>query len=192
MSESVGRAEQAHTDSGRHSGVVVFGRMQIRGQRELCDGRTSPFVHAEDTGGRGHRLLRKESGERTAGTDGVIGDSGSVARPNSVRECIPIEGNGSRASHRGPGYGEAGDPSFTLNSVEKHSVAIDVYNQDVAGDIAPSLTAASVFPNTSGPKVMEIYAVDMGAGKSASGIHKNISPTLSTTHYGEPVINDER
>ena len=175
-------------------------------------------------GGGGDRLPRKGCGERTADTDGAFGNARSIAGSDAVRECVPIEGNGARASHRGPGFGEAGDPSFTLNSVEKHSiaidqqggkgnamyadelcpsilsdshgtphaVAIDVYNQDVAGDVAPSLTAASGLPNTSGPKVMEIYAVDMGAGKSTSGIHREVSPTLATTHYGEPVINDNR
>lgn len=48
---------------------------------------------------------------------------------------------------------------------EKHFIGIDVYNQDVAGDVSPSVTAAVGGTNTSGPKVMEIYAVDMGAGK---------------------------
>ena len=37
-------------------------------------------------------------------------------------EAIPIEGNGTRDSHLGDGYGKPGDPMFTLNSVEQHKV----------------------------------------------------------------------
>ena len=39
------------------------------------------------------------------------------------RTVIPLEGNGSRPSHKGNGYGKPGDPSFTLNAVEHHGVA---------------------------------------------------------------------
>jgi hypothetical protein len=34
----------------------------------------------------------------------------------------------------------------------------------------------------------EIYCVDMGGGKPSCCITENISPTLTTTHYGEPVV----
>ena len=38
----------------------------------------------------------------------------------------------------------------------------------------------------------EIYTVDMGGGKSQCMIYEDVSPTLTTTHYGEPVaIYDE-
>jgi DNA (cytosine-5)-methyltransferase 1 len=45
---------------------------------------------------------------------------------------VAIEGNGSRPSHRGDGYG--GDVSFTLNSVEKHAVCY----QDKIGSLCAS------------------------------------------------------
>lgn len=32
------------------------------------------------------------------------------------------------------------------------------------------------------------YTVDMGGGKSNCGIYEDLSPTLATTHYGEPAI----
>jgi len=35
---------------------------------------------------------------------------------------------------------------------------------------------------------MEVWSVDMGGGKSSSLILGGISPTLTTTHYGEPVV----
>ena len=37
---------------------------------------------------------------------------------------VPIEGHGTRPSHLGNGYGKVGDPSFTLNAVEQHGVAV--------------------------------------------------------------------
>lgn len=72
--------------------------------------------------------------------------------------CFPIEGNGARESHRGSGWAGRDDPMFTLNGVEKHAVAaiaVDVYNQEITGEIAASITAASGGTNTSGPKVIE-------------------------------------
>ena len=37
---------------------------------------------------------------------------------------IALEGNGARPSHRGSGYAAEGSPSFTLNNVEQHAVAV--------------------------------------------------------------------
>lgn len=71
---------------------------------------------------------------------------------------FPLEGNGSRMSHLGPGWGGCDDPMYTLNGVEKHAIAVigvDVYNQEITGEIAASITAASGGTNTSGPKVIE-------------------------------------
>ena len=33
-----------------------------------------------------------------------------------------------------------------------------------------------------------VYAIDMGGGKSSCDILRNLSPTLATTHYGEPAV----
>ena len=33
-----------------------------------------------------------------------------------------------------------------------------------------------------------VISIDMGGGKSNCVIGENISPTLTTTHYGEPVV----
>ncbi len=49
--------------------------------------------------------------------------SDSHGTPHGVA-TIPLEGNGSRPSHFGAGYGKNGDPSFTLNHVEQHGVAV--------------------------------------------------------------------
>lgn len=51
---------------------------------------------------------------------------------------IPMEGNGTRPSHLGNGYGKVGDPSFTLNAVEHHGVAVCGLHGNVAGTIDAS------------------------------------------------------
>lgn len=37
-------------------------------------------------------------------------------------------------------------------------------------------------------RVTEVLAIDMGGGKTQCGILKDIAPTLSCTHAGEPVV----
>ena len=37
-----------------------------------------------------------------------------------------------------------------------------------------------------------VYAIDMGGGEPSVSIIKDISPTLATTHYGEPAAYDAR
>ena len=59
----------------------------------------------------------------------------SVPNPNKNAggmAVVAVEGNGSRPSHRGDGYG--GNVSFTLNSVERHSVCY----QDKVGALCAS------------------------------------------------------
>lgn len=54
----------------------------------------------------------------------------------------PIEGNGTRDSHMGDGFGKAGDPSFTLNAVERHAVAVDARSGTEA-DVNATLQASA-------------------------------------------------
>ena len=58
--------------------------------------------------------------------------------------AVPIEGNGTRESHFGSGFGKPGDPSFTLNHVEQHKVAVvsrvfDAHGNG-RGEISPTIT----------------------------------------------------
>ena len=74
------------------------------------------------------------------------------------------------------------------------SVGCDVYNQEVTGDVAASLTAASGGANTSGPKVLSFKA---GQGSKAGGIgaQEECSPTLSAAESGTnqvPAVYDAR
>lgn len=34
----------------------------------------------------------------------------------------------------------------------------------------------------------DVFSVDMGGGKTQCMVLQNISPTLTCTHYGEPVV----
>lgn len=64
----------------------------------------------------------EQGGTERQGTS--CGTEGSLAEP------MPIEGNGSRESHRGDGYGLSGDPCFTLNGTEHHGVAYGISSFD--------------------------------------------------------------
>lgn len=56
--------------------------------------------------------LRASGGLYGGGTESIV-----------VEEIVyPIEGNGSRQSHQGPGYNES-NKMYTLNTVEHHAVA---------------------------------------------------------------------
>ena len=57
-----------------------------------------------------------------------------------TQKTYPIEGNGSRPSHFGSGYGQDGDPSFTLNHVEQHAVATYDARGNGDGYVACTLT----------------------------------------------------
>lgn len=82
-----------------------------------------------------------------------------------VEQCVALEGNGSRPSHRGDGASVEG-VSYTLNAVEQHQVAYGVDNNSV----------------------VECYKLDSTASNSMksnnphSGIHKaEVSACLDTT-----------
>ena len=62
------------------------------------------------------------------------------------------------------------------------------------GQTSPTLTASNASGCQRMPDkenfnaVIQPIAIDMGGGKSAVDIHMNRSPTLTTTHYGEPAV----
>lgn len=66
---------------------------------------------------------------------------------------------------------------------------VDVYNGSLSGDVASTLTEACGGSNTSGAKVL---CVDQGGGKSSCNVSDDCSPTLTTTHGGEPVVMEEQ
>ena len=84
----------------------------------------------------------------------------SVPDPNKNAggmAVVAVEGNGSRPSHRGDGYG--GEVSFTLNSVERHSVSYGIdraaFNQGKNALYKPQFTEESATTLTSrGPSAV--------------------------------------
>ena len=85
----------------------------------------------------------------------------------SSGEPVPLEGNGSRDSHRGDGWGGVGDPSFTLNSVEQHGVAYGIDQQGGKG-------GANYSENTSPPILSDSHgtphAVAYGIGDNGGAV----------------------
>ena len=65
-------------------------------------------------------------------------------------------------------------------------IGVDIYNGILTGQKAKTLTTTALKRADRCPVV--IVALDMGGGKSNCVVSKNISPTLATTHYGEPVV----
>lgn len=90
----------------------------------------------------------------------------------AIVEPVPIEGNGQRESHRGDGYGESGDPMFTLNSTEHHAVA-ESYQ-----DTTESLMASGYDKLGTQEAMNDRYVV----GKNWDG--SETSPTLTKNNAG--------
>lgn len=70
-------------------------------------------------------------------------------------------------------------------------LGIDPYNIAATGNIVSTVTTYVGQSTASGPKVIikkKCLAIDMGGGKSASNITQDLSPTITCTHGGEPVV----
>ena len=92
---------------------------------------------------------------------------------------------------------ETGDVAKSLNSAATdsdhipcvlESKAVESHAQDArysVGDVNQTLGANMEHDPANGGLV---YAVDEGGGKSQCAIHENVSPTLATTHHGEPAV----
>ena len=103
---------------------------------------------------------------------------------------IPIEGNGGRPSHFGDGYGKDGDPSFTLNTTEQHAVfseshaiGTDIYNGQITGEVAASLTANSCQSSThSGPTILSPIGADIYNGSLTGDTAATITAAVGGTN----------
>ena len=101
---------------------------------------------------------------------GIRGDTPLVV------EAVPIEGNGQRESHIGNGYGDSGDPMFTLNSTEHHAVA---YGLDKAMTTGGNCTAGGncVHEEYTPPLTTDRpHAVAYGISPYASNAMKSDNP----------------
>jgi len=135
-----------------------------------------------------HSGIYKADTSRTLDLNG-----GSPAcNQGGVAIVCPIEGNGSRASHFGNGYGEPGDPSFTLNTIERHGVA--AYGIDQQGgkgganyteDVAPILAADS-HGTPHGVAYGIDHVITTGGNCTAQGpcVYEEIEATLRAGSHG--------
>ena len=121
-------------------------------------GLAAPSVLFEPKGLSWHT---EPSGTARQGTSGdakerVDGTSESV-------NAVPIEGNGSRESHRGDGYNES-DVSFTLNSVEQHGIAYATQasgDRDNASQSVMEQTAYTLPRNPMSDREQAVFATDL-------------------------------
>lgn len=95
------------------------------------------------------------------------------------------------ANSRSIGYQEEIAPTLREGVVPAtiyESKAVESHAQDArysVGDVNQTLGANMEHDPANGGLV---YAVDEGGGKSQCAIHENVSPTLATTHHGEPAV----
>ncbi len=92
-------------------------------------------------------------------------DQHGVAQPIPL-DMMNIRGRPSddgRANRIGRGYGEVGDPMFTITKANHHGVAqpigVDTYNGAETGQVSCTITADVGGPTHSGPKVLQSMAV---------------------------------
>ena len=89
----------------------------------------------------------------------LVADFGGLSAPEILFEREGLSGDSEPC-----GEEREGTAGATGEGVEDASIGVDVYNQEVTGEVAASLTAASGGTNTSGPKVLA-YGFEPGAAK---------------------------
>lgn len=74
--------------------------------------------------------------------------------------------------------------------------AVDVYNMTITGGVCMTISGAASdshhIPTVIIRKSPPPYCIDQGAGKSKCNIYYDEAPTLTTTHYGTPVVLTEK
>lgn len=114
---------------GQRAGRILLVRESLcghpfAGNAERKEAPAGTGRRADETGGGGaigfYPQMKAESMCITEETQPCLVNGTNPGFQNGV--CIPLEGNGSRPSHQGDGYGQAGGPAYTLNTVEQHAV----------------------------------------------------------------------
>lgn len=104
------------------------------------------------------------------GIDGEMNASESIIGPlkrggeggRIEAVAIPIDGRNAmrdpekhdEVNRQGVGVGIPGDPAHTVTTACVHAVGVDVYNQQMTGDTAATVTSATGVANASGPKTI--------------------------------------
>ena len=171
---------------------ILFERKGLSGDSEPCGAQREEAAGAVGGGAEGASKCKcinpyDPQSERVFHGDGAWHSLSSNSGGGQSRDAIfCLQGNAiDRADTAGcNGKGWREDQCYTLNTIDRPAVAFgcDVYNQEITGDVAASLTAASGGSNTSGPKVIErqesaVYdARGNGDGKTVctiTGDHEN-------------------
>lgn len=94
-----------------------------------------------------------------------------------------------REEKNGPqGDGVNEEVAFTLNTVDRHAVAVRTANTSSNGIGVTDEVAYTVDCGNGQAVCADVYAIDQGGGKSSSSVSEDISPTLACTHGGAPVV----
>ena len=104
-----------------------------------------------------------------------------VARgPHAVAYPIDTQNMTEGHSSGGLGFGQDGDPSFTVTKGHSHAVAIgtDMYNHAITGDVAATMTKASGGPAASGSTVMQAHGFYSTGGTHGVNQHPEVSPAV--------------
>lgn len=121
----------------------------------------------------------------------LVADFADECAGEILFECQGLPGYPSQSREKG--QGTSGDSSDSIGeSGERECIGFDGYNQSVTGNVSKAITSAAT-DSDHVPLVLQeepIYCVDEGDGKSACNVTENVSPTLTCTHRGEPVICD--
>jgi len=120
----------------------------------------------------------------------LVADFGGTSAPEILFERESVSGNTEQSGQAGEetsrATGTGANPSINVQSC-----AWD------GSQVSPTLTSnnangAQRMPDKDNFNAViqkkDVYAVDMGGGKSSSDILNNKAPTLATTHYGEPAV----
>ena len=160
---------------------VLFEREGLRGY--FAEGRTpwqeTPADAQGSTGAEG----RDGSNERGRQLDAIaptfildnIGGQAEYAKASSVNGTLRAGGQGLIA------YSFDSLSSNSMKSKNPHSGCREV-------TVAKTLDTTDPNPSKNQGGIAVVYAVDQGGGKSGANVWENTSPTLCTTHGGEPAV----
>lgn len=121
----------------------------------------------------------------------LVADFADECAGEILFECKGLPGYPSQSREKGQRTSRDSSESIGKSS-ERECIGFDGYNQSVTGIVSKAITSAAT-DSDHVPLVLQeepIYCVDEGGGKSACNITENVSPTLTCTHRGEPVICD--
>ena len=129
-------------------------------------------------------LAFQERAGKAGGGKGLLiqHEKTGALQARSQQNVYSLQGNTIDRNAKQNGSGISENVSHTLNAVDRHGIAkigVDVYNGEITGDIAATVTASAGGGNHSGPKIMS-DGFSFGQSEKARGIgyEEEVSPTL--------------